>query len=173
MAPRLKLLMSSGSKKKELRYTCLSEAKASHSKKMWAEVSSSTPPLLHVGLLVSPIKWRYLLRVLCPVRRPITILDCVLSMDKSLVFAPGLVPEINSWACLWVLPRARHLVKYWLSNQHFIFLLTFCLETPKDSSGPTNFWTEPSLVSLLVILFPHTPARPGTQYTPTACQVKM
>jgi len=34
-------LMSSGSKKKEPRYVLLSEAKASHSHKMWAEVSSS------------------------------------------------------------------------------------------------------------------------------------
>jgi hypothetical protein len=33
--------MSSGSKKKESRYTCLSEAKASHSQRMWAEVSST------------------------------------------------------------------------------------------------------------------------------------
>jgi hypothetical protein len=38
MVPRLKLLMSSGSKKKEPRYTCLSEVTASHSQKMWAEV---------------------------------------------------------------------------------------------------------------------------------------
>jgi hypothetical protein len=32
MAPRLKLLMSSGSKRKEPRYTCLSEAKVSHAR---------------------------------------------------------------------------------------------------------------------------------------------
>jgi len=32
VAPRLILLMSSGSKKKEPIYTCLSEARASHSK---------------------------------------------------------------------------------------------------------------------------------------------
>ena len=43
MAPRLILLMSSGSKKKEPRYTCLSEAKAPRSQRMWAEVSSSAP----------------------------------------------------------------------------------------------------------------------------------
>jgi len=42
MAPRLKLLMSSGSRKKEPRYACLSEARASHSQRMWAEV---LPPL--------------------------------------------------------------------------------------------------------------------------------
>ena len=50
MAPRLILLMSSGSKKKEPRYTCQSEANASHSQRMWAEVSSSAPHLLHNGL---------------------------------------------------------------------------------------------------------------------------
>ena len=106
MAPRFNLLMSSGSKKREPRYTCLREAKASHSQRMWAEVSSSAPHLLHKGLLVSPIKWRCLLWVLCPVRRPITTLDCVLLKDKSLVFAAGLESEINSRACLWVLPRS-------------------------------------------------------------------
>jgi hypothetical protein len=42
MAPRLILLISSGSKKKEPRYTCLSEAKASHLQRTWAEVSSSS-----------------------------------------------------------------------------------------------------------------------------------
>jgi len=100
--------MSSGSKKKEPRYTCLSEAKVSHSQRMWAEDSSSTPNLLHKGLLVSPIKWRCLLRVLCPVRRPITTLDCVLLKDKSLPFAPGLGPKINSRACLWL-----HIKQLW------------------------------------------------------------
>jgi hypothetical protein len=75
MALRLKLLMSSGSEKKEPRYACVSEAKASHSPRMWGEVSSSAPHLIHKGLLVSPIKWRCLLRVLWPVRRPLTNLD--------------------------------------------------------------------------------------------------
>jgi len=68
MAPRLKLLMSSGSKEKEPRCTYLSEAKASHSQRMWAKVSSSAPHLLQKGLLVSPTKWRCLLRVLCPAK---------------------------------------------------------------------------------------------------------
>jgi hypothetical protein len=102
MAPKLILLMSSGSKKKEPRYACLSEAKASHSKRMWAEVSSY---LLHNGLSDSPIKWRCLLRVLCPVRRPVTALDCVLLKDRNLTLAPRQGPKINSQACLWVSPK--------------------------------------------------------------------
>jgi hypothetical protein len=53
MAPKLILLISSGSKKEEPRYACLSEAKASHSQRMWAEVSSFTPHLLHSGLSYS------------------------------------------------------------------------------------------------------------------------
>jgi len=48
-------LMSSGSKKKEPRYTCLSESKASLSLGIWAEVSSP-PPHLHSGLSDSPVK---------------------------------------------------------------------------------------------------------------------
>ena len=48
-------LMSSGSKEKDPRYTYLSEAKASHSQRMWAEVSSSALHLLHSGLSDTPL----------------------------------------------------------------------------------------------------------------------
>jgi len=54
MAPRLILLISSGSREKEPRYVCMSEAKASHSQRMWAEVSSFTPHPLHSRLSISP-----------------------------------------------------------------------------------------------------------------------
>jgi hypothetical protein len=63
-------LMSSDSKKKEPRYTCVYEAlassanilyecetKASHLYRMWAEVSSSALQLLHNGLSGSPRLW--------------------------------------------------------------------------------------------------------------------
>ena len=56
MAPRFRLLISSGSKQKKPRYARPSEAKVSHSHKMWNEVSSSVPHLLHVGLFVNYIK---------------------------------------------------------------------------------------------------------------------
>jgi len=68
MAPIPNTLMSSGSRKKE--------AKASHSHKICTEVSSSVPHFLQVGLSLSPITCRCLLRVLCPVSRPITALVC-------------------------------------------------------------------------------------------------
>jgi len=55
MAPIFCFLISSGSKKKEPRCVCLSEAKASHSHKMWTEVSSSVPHFLQVGVLLSSI----------------------------------------------------------------------------------------------------------------------
>jgi len=84
MAPTPSILTSSGFKKKEPRYLCLSEAKASHSPKICTEVSSSTPHFLQVGLLLSPITCRCLLKVLCPVSRPITALDCVLLKDNSM-----------------------------------------------------------------------------------------
>ena len=173
MVPRLKLLMSSGSKKKKPIYTCLSENKVSQLQRMWAKVLSYNPHLLCKRLLVSPTKWICLLSVLYPVRRPTTNLDCVLLKDTNLVFAFGLGSEINSWACLWVLTRPRHLAKCWLSNQYFIFLLIFCLEPPKNGSGPTNVWTEPSLANLLAISFACTPACPGTQYSPTVCWVEI
>jgi len=56
IAPRLRLLTSSWSKKKELKYAYLSEARASYSHRTWADVSSSAADLLHKGLLISPIK---------------------------------------------------------------------------------------------------------------------
>jgi hypothetical protein len=75
--------------------------------------------------------------------------------------------------CLWVLLRTQHITKCWLSTQHFIFLLIFCLEAPKDGRGPTNFWKEESLAILSAISFPRTPAGPGTQYSPTVCRVEI
>jgi hypothetical protein len=55
MAPSLKLLLSSRSKKKESRYTCLSEAKSSRSQRVWFEIYSCAPHPLHKGLLINPI----------------------------------------------------------------------------------------------------------------------
>jgi hypothetical protein len=174
MASRLThvLLMSFGSKEEEPTYTCLSEAKASHSQRMWAEVSSYAPHLLHSGLSDIPIRWRCLLRVLYPVRRPVTALDCVLFKDRNLTLAPRRGSEICSRACLWVSPRPRHHTQCLFTNQRPILLRISCLETPTAGSGPTNFRAEPSLASLSAISFPRTPAWTGTQYISTACRVE-
>jgi len=69
----------------------------------------STP--LHRGLSDRPIRWRCLLRVLCPVRRPVTALDCVVLKDRNLDLAPRQGPIISSPACLWVSPRTCVLYK--------------------------------------------------------------
>ena len=111
--------------------------------------------------------------MLCPVRRPVTTLDCALLRDSNLVFEVGLGSEINFWACLWVLPGPRHIAKCWLSTRRLILFLIFCLETPRDGAGPTNFWIEPHVASLPAITFPRTPACPGTQYSPAACRVEI
>ena len=76
--------------------------------------------------------------MLCPVRRPVTTLDCVLLKDNNWALVARSGPEINSQACLYVLPGPRHNTKCWFSTQRFIILLMFCLETPKKGSGPTN-----------------------------------
>jgi len=123
MAPRLMLLMSSGFRKKEPRYACLSEAKASHSQRMWAEVSSCAPHLLHNGLSDSPISWKCLFRLLCPVRMPVTVLDCVLLKNRSLALTPRQSPEINSQACLWVLPRPCHCIVILLTVIPIFYIL--------------------------------------------------
>jgi hypothetical protein len=83
MTPTPSTFMSSGSKKKEPRYVYLSEVKASHSHKMWTEVSSLVPHLLQVGLFHSPIIYRCHLKLLCPVSRTTTTLDCVLLKDSN------------------------------------------------------------------------------------------
>ena len=172
MAPVIRFVISSGSEKKEPRYACLSEAKASHSHRMWTEVSSSVPYFLQVGLLLNSITCRCLLRVFCLVRKPVTTMDCVLLNDSSWAFVAWLGPEINFWACLWVL-QGRHITKCWLSNHCLILFLVFCLETPRDGSSLMNFWVELPLPSLSVISFPRTPAFPGTQCSPTVCWVEI
>jgi hypothetical protein len=172
MAPRLTFLMFSGSRKKKPRYTCLGKAKASHQQRTWAEVSSSAPHFLHNGPSISPIKCRCLLRVLCPVRRPVTTLDCILLKDKILALVPRQGPEINSQACLWALPRLRHCSQCWFTNQRLIWFLRSCLETPKAGSGHKNLEAETHLASPPAISLPLTPACPGTQYSPTACRAE-
>ena len=136
-------------------------------------VSSSVPHFLQMGLLLIPISYKCLLRVLCPVRRPITALVCVLLKGNNQAIVARLGPEINSRACIGLLQGPRHNTKCWLSTQLFIFLLMFCFETPKKGSGPTKFWTELSPASLLAISFPRTPACPGTQYSPTVLPLRM
>jgi len=81
--------------------------------------------------------------------------------------------EISSQASLCVLQWPRHNARCCFAIQRFVFLLIFCLETPKKDSGTTNRWTEPLLASLTVISLPLTPACPGTQYSPTACRVEI
>ena len=135
--------------------------------------SSSVPHFLQMGLLLIPIACKFHLRMIFPGRRPITALNFVLLKDNNRVFIARLGPEINSRACLCVVQGLRHNIKYWLSIQRFIFLLTFCLDTPKKGSGPTKFWTEPSPASLLAISFPLTSACPGTQYSLTILSLRM
>ena len=94
---------------KEPRCISLSEAKASYSHNTWAEVSSSASLLLHKWLLISSIKYKYLLMVLCPINRPITTLDCVLLKYNFLVFTVGLRSEISFRACLRVLTKPSFL----------------------------------------------------------------
>jgi hypothetical protein len=141
IAPKLILLISSGSKKKEPSCMCLSDAKASHSQRMWAEVSSSIPHLLHSGLSASPSRWRCRLRVLCPLSRPLTAQDWVLLKDRSLALVLRLGPEINCWACLWVLPRPRHLARCWSLQRFFRFPFVQFVSNVRWWYETLSFWT--------------------------------
>jgi hypothetical protein len=135
----------------------------------WGFLLSTAFPTM--GLLLSPIIYKCLLKVLCPVSRPIIILDYVLLKDNNWALVARSGTEINSQACLCVLQRPCRNTRCCFSMQRFIFLHIFCLETPKKGSGPTDCWTKQSLASLSAISFPLTPACPGTQYSPTVCRV--
>ena len=143
---------------------------------MWTEVSSPVPHFLHLGSFRIPIMHRCLLKVLCPVSRPVTTLVWILFRDNSQAPVAGSGPEINSRACLCILAYCgvpRHNARCCFPIQRYNFLLIFCLETPRKGSGPTNHWAEPPLASLSVISFPLTPACSGTQYSPTACRAEI
>jgi hypothetical protein len=152
------------------RCACLSEAKASHSHRMWAEISSPILHLLHIVLSASPSRWRCLLWVLCPVSMPVTTLAWALVKYRNLALVLRLGPEINPRACLWVPLRPCHLALCWLTNQLLSFCRITCLETPRAGSGPKKGRAEPSLASLSAVSLPFIPAWPGTQYSPTACR---
>jgi hypothetical protein len=130
---------------------------------MWAEVSSSSPHFLYSGSSVSPIRWRCLCRVLCPVSSPVTTLDYVLLKDGDLTLVPRQGPEINSWACRWALPRFCLLLRCWFPCHQLILFLSSRWETPKAGCGPTNSEAEPSLTGLSAVSLPLTPTCPGTQ----------
>jgi hypothetical protein len=130
MTAIISFLISQGPKKKEPRSVCLSEAKASHSRRTWTEISSSVPHFLQVVLLLTPITYRCLLRVLFPVKRPTTTLDCVLLKDNNWAFVARSGPEINSRVCLCVLQGPRLITKCWLSIQRLTLLLIFCPGPP-------------------------------------------
>jgi hypothetical protein len=136
MAPTLIFLISSGSREKKPKCMYLSEVRASHSQRMWAEVSSLTPHLLHNGLSDSPSRWRCLLKVLWPVSKPVTALDWVLLKDKNQALAPRQGPEIISRACLCVSERPLHLTLCWFTNQRLCLLYISHLETPRTGLGP-------------------------------------
>jgi hypothetical protein len=108
MAPIPSSLLSSQSKKKEPRYVRLSEAKASHSHKIWTEVFSSVLHFLQMGLLLSPIICGCLPKVLCPVSRPATTLGYVLLEDSNRALVGRSGTEINSQDCLCVLQGPCH-----------------------------------------------------------------
>jgi len=93
----------------------MSEVKVSHSHKMWT-VSSSVLHFLQMGLLLNPIIYNCLLKVLCAVSRSVTILNCVLLKDNNQALVPRSGPEIISQACLCVLQGPHHNARCWFSN---------------------------------------------------------
>jgi hypothetical protein len=73
---------------------CICVSPRLHTHKTSTDVSSSAPHYLHKALSLSLIMSRCLLRVLYPVRRPITTLDCVLLKDNP----KGINRDTKSWS---------------------------------------------------------------------------
>ena len=71
------------------------------------------------GLSLSPILYRCILKLLCPVSRPITTLDCVLLNDNNPALVARSGPEINSPACLSALHGPPHNTRCCFSIQRF------------------------------------------------------
>jgi len=136
MAPILSFLISPGTKKKEPSCVCVSEAKTSHSHKIWTEISSSVPHFLQVVLLFSPIIYRRLLKVLCPISRPITTLYYVPLEDnnQALIASPG--PDINSAA--YSLCTTRTTTQYQMLLFHPAFHLSSHI-LPRDPQERFRF----------------------------------
>jgi len=113
----------------------LSEAKASHSHKMWTGVSSSVPHFPHLGSFPIPIIHRCLLKVLCPISRPITTLVWVLLRDNSQAHVAGSRPKIISRACLCILQVPRH-----NARSPPIVLVDFVVFPLRHGRSVTDFW---------------------------------
>ena len=112
---------------------------------MWNEVSSSAPHVLHKRLLVSSLKWRCLLRVLCLIRRPKTALDCVLLKDKNLVFVVELGPEISYQAC-FLSTRC-----YQILVIHSAFYLSFYVLLRNPQGQPRSYQTLNKTISCKLV----------------------
>jgi hypothetical protein len=114
------------------------------------ELRSSPPP--------RTIMQKCLLRVLCPVRRPVTTLDCVLLKDNSLDLAAELGTEINSRACFWVLLllciqpqdrlRSSKLVNRTLPCDLIGNSISTYSRMSRDPKSPTEWWVETSFNAL-------------------------
>jgi len=94
----------------EPRYVCLSEARDSHSQRIWAEVSSSVPHLLHSGMSSSPSRWRCLLRVLSPVRKHTRAHWCICPI--FLEFKHSIAVEIGLFALTIINKQPFSLPRY-------------------------------------------------------------
>jgi hypothetical protein len=92
-----------------------------------------------------------LLRVLCPLRRPETTLDCILLKDSSMVLATVRGPEINPRACIWGLVRPCDSIMCCSSSQHWIFLVILCLKL----LGSTYYINTPETNGACYLSQPH------------------
>ena len=100
------------------------------------------------GTVCQPNMQRCRIRLLCPARRLVTTLGCVMLKESSPFLAVRLGPKINIRSSLWALVRTPHIAMCRLSilRAFYILYLISCLETPKAISIPTNQWTALCLV---------------------------
>ena len=116
------------------------------------------------GLLLSPIIYKCVVKMLCPVRRLITTLDCVLLKDSN----QALVARDQFSSLSLCTTKTTSQYQMLVCHPAFYFSSFILPRDPKKDSGPTNLWTELSLASLSTVIssrsgMPRDPIQPAPQ----------
>jgi hypothetical protein len=90
------------------------------------------------------------LRVLCPLRRPVSAMNCALLKDRNLALVSRQGPEISFWACLWadaccILWHKFRYLKFHKENSSCLCVLLFQLlnQIPENLEWKILRWRSP------------------------------
>jgi hypothetical protein len=124
---------------------CVSPSPKTYPCRNVTEVSSSVPHFLQMGSLYNLMICKCLLKVLCPVSRPVTTLDCVLLKDNSRAPIAGSGPEM--WVSYWGSPVDASQTKTTLERKSRLafgqFSLKWTINSKQIFGHPLQIWTHP------------------------------